>query len=56
MRIKIIKQLIEDKTGQELPGWAYIVGLILALFAIVFVLWLSFKSGKVGVEQIVGIE
>lgn len=36
--------------GQELPGWAYIVGLIIGLFALIFIIWLSLKSGKTGAE------
>lgn len=46
--------MIESKLGQEIPGWAYIVGLILALFALAFLLWLAVKSGRTTVEQLAG--
>jgi len=43
--------MIETKRGQELPGWAWIVALILGLFAVVFLIWLAVKSGNLSVEQ-----
>ncbi len=38
--------------AQELPGWAYIVALILGLFALIFLIWLAVKSGRTGAEQL----
>lgn len=39
-----------NKRGQDLPGWAYVVALILGLFAIIFLIWLSVKSGNASVD------
>lgn len=39
-------KLFFNSAGQELPGWAFIIGLILGLFAIAFLVWLALKSGK----------
>ena len=42
--------------GQELPGWAYIVGLILGLFAIILLIWIAVKSGHAGADQILRLK
>jgi len=52
----LVKQLVKSKLGQELPGWAYVVGLIIGLFTLVLLIWVAVKSGRAGVEQIVAIK
>ena len=51
-RLKVLKQLIEDKLGQSMPGWTYIVFLILGLFAIIFALYVMVKGGRATVSDI----
>ncbi len=43
---------ITGKKAQELPGWAFIVGLILGLIALIFLIWLAVKGGKTTVGQL----
>ena len=50
-----LKQLFEQKLGQELPGWAYVIGLILGIFALLFLIWLAAKSGRASVDQLGGL-
>ena len=50
-----LKQLFENRFGQELPGWAFVIALILGLFAIIFLIWLAVKSGRASVEQLRGL-
>lgn len=50
-----LKQLFESKTGQDLPGWAFIVALIIGLFVLGFLVWLAVKGGRASVEQIGGL-
>ena len=50
-----LKQLFESTTGQELPGWAFIVALILGLFVLGILIWLAIKGGRASVEQIGGL-
>ncbi|HLC33041.1 MAG TPA: hypothetical protein VJJ82_04395 [Candidatus Nanoarchaeia archaeon] len=45
-----------NKQGQELPGWAYIVGMILGLFAIILLIWIAVKSGNAGAGQILKLK
>ncbi|MBS3148886.1 hypothetical protein J4219_08465 [Candidatus Woesearchaeota archaeon] len=47
-----LKQLFENRLGQELPGWAFVVALIIGLFALIFIIWLAVKSGKTTVGQL----
>ncbi len=35
-----------NKKAFELPGWAYVVALIIGLFVILFAWWLFTKSGQ----------
>ena len=44
----------QNKKG-DIPGWVQIVGLIIALLVLVFIIWLSIKSGQKGAEVIGGI-
>jgi len=44
-----------NKKAFELPGWAYVIGLIIALFVLLFVIWLSTKSGYSIVDTLRGI-
>lgn len=44
-----------NKKGFELPGWAYVIGLVIALFVLLFVIWLSTKSGYGIVDTLRGI-
>ena len=50
-----LKQLFESQLGQDLPGWGFIIALILGLIALVILIYLSLKSGKATVQQLVGI-
>jgi len=34
----------------DIPGWAQVVGLIIALMVIILLIWFSVKSGKASVE------
>ncbi len=47
-----LKQLFVSKTGQDLPGWAFIVALILGLFVLGIMIWLAVKGGRASVEGI----
>lgn len=40
------------KKAQEFPGWFVILGMILGLLILVFLIWLSVKSGQKGAEVI----
>ncbi len=42
-------KLLLAKRG-DLPGWAQIVALVIALMALFFLVWLAVKSGKTGSE------
>jgi hypothetical protein len=48
--------VITGKKAQEIPGWAYIVGLIVGLIGLVVLIWISIKSGKAGIQQLVGLK
>lgn len=50
-----LKQLFESRLGQELPGWAFVLALIIGLFALGFLVWLAVKGGRASVEQIGGL-
>ena len=45
-------QTLQKNKRADLPGWTYIVGLILGLFAIIFLIWLSIKAGHTSVDQL----
>jgi len=45
-----------NKNAFELPGWGYVIGLVIALFVILFVLWLSTKSGYSMVDTLRGLK
>lgn len=51
-----LKCMLDSKLGQELPGWTYIVGLILGLFVLAFLIWLAVKSGKLSVQNIMKLK
>ncbi|VVB81064.1 Uncharacterised protein [uncultured archaeon] len=51
-----LKSLFESKIGQELPGWVFVIGLILGLFALIFLIWLAVKSGKTSVQTLTDIK
>ncbi len=36
----------------DIPGWAQLLGLILAILVLVFLIWLAIRSGKAGVDVI----
>ncbi|MEM3154643.1 MAG: hypothetical protein QW165_03715 [Candidatus Woesearchaeota archaeon] len=40
----------------DMPGWAQFLGLILAVILLAFLIWLSIKSGRTGVESITEIQ
>lgn len=44
-----------NKNAFELPGWAYVIGLVIALFVLLFVIWISTKSGYGIVDTLRGI-
>jgi uncharacterized protein HemY len=44
-----------DKRAMELPGWSFVVFLIIALFVLLFVIWLSTKSGHAMLDLLRGI-
>ncbi len=50
-----IKKMFESKLGQELPGWSYIVMLILGLFALGLLIYIAVKSGQATVKQVTGL-
>ncbi|HLF54887.1 MAG TPA: hypothetical protein VI612_04150 [Candidatus Nanoarchaeia archaeon] len=56
MRCNNRLSLFKSKLGQELPGWTYIVGLILGLFVLGFLIWLAVKSGKLSVQNIMRLK
>lgn len=49
-----LKTLFEQRLGQDMPGWAFVIAMILGLIALIFLIWLSVKSGKTSVEQLKG--
>ena len=54
-RIALLCLIKMNKKAFELPGWAYVIGLIIALFVLLFVIWLSTKSGYSMVDNLRGI-
>ena len=52
-QIFLITKLLFSKKG-DLPGWSFIVGLIIVLMAVILLIWLAVKSGRAGIEQIEG--
>jgi len=40
------------KRAQEFPGWFVIIGMILGLLILIFLIWLSIKSGQKGADVI----
>ncbi len=55
-RLKALKEMFESKLGQDLPGWTYIVMLILGLFVLVFLLWLAAKGGKATIKEVIKLK
>lgn len=45
----------QQKKAQEFPGWAVILSLIIGLLILIFLIWLSVKSGKTGIEILPGL-
>jgi len=52
---RLIFDFLKQKKG-EIPGWAYIVGLIVGLIALIILIYIAAKSGRTTVEQITGLE
>ena len=50
-----LKRLFEQRLGQELPGWGFVIALILGLIALIAIIWIAVKSGKTSVGQIMGL-
>lgn len=45
----------KQKKGQDsIPGWMFVVGLILGLAFLVFMVWFAMKSGKASKGAILG--
>ena len=40
----------------ELPGWSYVVALIIGFFLLLFIIWLATKSGYSIVDQLRGLK
>jgi len=36
---------MKNKKATQLPGWAYVIALIIGLFVIVLIIWITAKSG-----------
>jgi hypothetical protein len=53
--ISSFKKLCFPKRAQEFPGWFVILGLILGLLILIFLIWLSVKSGQKGTEILPGL-
>jgi len=43
------------RRAQEFPGWFVILGMILGLLVLIFLIWLSVKSGQKGAEVLGGL-
>jgi len=43
------------KKAQEFPGWFVILGMILGLLILIFLIWLSVKSGQRGADVLGGL-
>ena len=48
---RLIKSMLDSKKG-DIPGWMYIIGLILGLFALIMIIYITVKSGKLGAESV----
>lgn len=48
-----IRNALRNRKAQEgIPGWMFVVGLILLLIFLIFVIWLSLKGGSAAREQL----
>lgn len=47
--------LIKMNKNGELPGWAYVIGLVIALVVLLFVIWISVKSGSSITDSLRGL-
>jgi uncharacterized membrane protein YqiK len=47
--------MFTGRKAQDIPGWVFIVGLVLGLIVIIVLLWLAAKSGKTIGEQLTEI-
>ena len=50
-----LKGLLEEKLGQQLPGWGYVIAIILGLVILIFLIWFAYKSGKATVGPLAEI-
>jgi len=41
-----------NKKAMEVPGWFYVVALVIGVFVLLFVLWLFTRSGRGIVETL----
>lgn len=39
-------KLLKNKKGDEMPGWIYIISLILGLILIMIIVYFAYKSGQ----------
>ena len=37
---------MKNKKAMEIPGWIYVIGLIIGLLVILLIIWISAKSGQ----------
>ncbi|MBI4146513.1 hypothetical protein HY489_04200 [Candidatus Woesearchaeota archaeon] len=44
-----------NKKGQEIPGWMFIIGIILGLLGLGVLIYIAMKSGRLGSEAIGGL-
>jgi hypothetical protein len=44
--IKTLYSLWKNRKAMDIPGWAYVIALIIGLFVILFAIWIAAKSGS----------
>jgi len=53
--ISSLRKLCFPRKAQEFPGWFVILGMILGLLILIFLIWLSVKSGQKGADVLGGL-
>ncbi|MEM4246732.1 MAG: hypothetical protein QXR48_00455 [Candidatus Woesearchaeota archaeon] len=43
--IRTLYSMLRNKKG-DIPGWAYVIALIIGLFVLLFAIWLIAKAGQ----------
>jgi hypothetical protein len=44
--IQALKALWNNRKAMEIPGWVYVIALIIGLFVLLFAIWLTAKAGQ----------